>query len=155
MYSTEILSLSRSRKDILDGAGAILTKAKAENRGLNDTERQEFDRRHAEGKTMLADIERLQAQAAEEERQKQLLPDSRQGGTGKLDGSPEERESLMILAWVSKTFMPEPPMGLKLSAKGLEIAAALESSALTIPGLNRTSHKARRSGISHALPDHP
>ncbi len=93
MYSTEILSLSRSRKDILDGAGAILTKAKAENRGLNDSERQEFDRRHAEGMTMLADIERLQAQAAEEERQKQLLPDSRQGGTGKLDGSPEEREA--------------------------------------------------------------
>lgn len=96
MYSQEIKALMESRKATLDGAGAILAKAKAENRPLTDAERQEFDRRHAEGKANLADIERLQAQAAEEQRMTELAPDTRAAGREPLSqtsAQPSEAES--------------------------------------------------------------
>ena len=42
MYSTDILTLSRARKDILDGAGAILTIAKTQGGSSADTEQREL-----------------------------------------------------------------------------------------------------------------
>lgn len=90
MFSVEIVELSRQRKDILDGAGAILTKAHKESRDLSDSETAEFERRHKEATAIKSRIDRMQLQAAETEALEQAMPDNRSAGTGSLEAVPPD-----------------------------------------------------------------
>ena len=87
MFSVEILELSRRRKDVLDGANALLVKANKEGRDLTGHEAAEFDRRHAEGAEMRKRIDRMQLQDAEDEALRSAMADGRTAGEGPV-GSP-------------------------------------------------------------------
>ncbi len=86
----QIVELSKKRADIINGAGAILTKAHTENRNLNTEEQSEFDRRHKEGADLRAQIERMQTQLAEDRALASAMPDTRQAGRGDVTGSDPE-----------------------------------------------------------------
>lgn len=61
--SADIKTLRLKRKDSLDAAGAILTKAaKEKNRPLTAEENTEFDKRHVEGDAMLVQIGQFEKQ---------------------------------------------------------------------------------------------
>lgn len=71
---------AEERKNVLDAANAILTKAENGQRDLTTEERQEFDRRHADGEKLLDQInvykKQIEANASLDERQN----DGRQAG---------------------------------------------------------------------------
>ena len=62
--SFDVKALKEKRANVWDGMEAILKQARAEDRGLNDSERTEFDNREAEYSSLTADIERLEKHEA-------------------------------------------------------------------------------------------
>lgn len=64
MTFLDIKSLKEQRANTWDGMEAILSKARLENRGLDDSERTEFDAREAEFGKLSGDIERLEKHEA-------------------------------------------------------------------------------------------
>lgn len=60
----DIRALREKRRSVFDGMEAILAAARTEDRGLNESERTEFDAREAEFVSLTADIERMERHAA-------------------------------------------------------------------------------------------
>lgn len=64
MTFMDIKALKEKRRNVFDGMEAILVKARTEDRGLDDSERTEFDAREADFVKLTADIERLEKHEA-------------------------------------------------------------------------------------------
>lgn len=60
----DVKALKEKRRNVFDGMEAILATARTEDRGLNDSERTEFDAREAEFTSLTADIERQERHEA-------------------------------------------------------------------------------------------
>lgn len=74
----QLNSLRAQRKNVLDEAGKILTKAATEKRNLTAEETQEFEKRHADGDKMQSQIEAFEKQMAAESTLKNV--DTRSAG---------------------------------------------------------------------------
>jgi HK97 family phage major capsid protein len=107
----------QERKEALDGAGAILTKASTEKRGLTTEENAEFDKRHKRGDELKVEIERIERQIDAERELNATRHDTRTAGREDVgdegEETPEVKEKRTKQeSRIFRTWLREGPSGL-------------------------------------------
>lgn len=100
MTYMDVKTLKEKRQNVWDGMEALLTSARAENRGLNDSERTEFDAREAEFTQLTGDVERLEKHEARGKARSDVA-ETRGVSRDELD-SAEKRYEKAFVSWFKR-----------------------------------------------------